>query len=289
MQQWSFSGEFVNFLAEDGIELVGMLCGKGKNVFVNVHGLTGSFDGYKESKIKGLCLKKGIAYFGFNNRGTGLVSSFNKFEKGENKNATIGASFEVFEDCVKDIGAALRFLQTRGFQNFILSGHSTGCQKISYYQSQKKNKKVKAVFLLAPLDDGQYQRKILGKKFPETLKTAKKFVDNGKGNDFVPEDFEACFFTYNRYYNMFKPNSVEGLLDPDRNFKELEKIESPIFSVVGEKDKYLTVDAKTILEKIKNACKNKKSKTFLIKGADHGFEGKEGEMCKIISSCLDSL
>ena len=289
MKPWSFSGDLVNFLTEDGLELSGMLCGKGDTVFVQIHGLTGSLEGYDYYRIKEMCLEKGLAYFGFNNRGSGVIKSFNSYKSGKGECVTVGASLEIFEDCVKDIDAALLFLETKGFKKFILSGHSTGCQKVAYYQSQKKNKRVKALFLSGPLDDRQYQRKILGEKFSETVETAKKFVEEGKGNHFVPEDFRASFFTYNRYYNMYKENSSEGLLDPDRNFKELGKIDCPIFSILGNKDEYLTMDARTILEKIKRAYKNKKSKTFLIEGANHGFEGKENQLTGAISSCLDLL
>ena len=242
-----------------------------------------------ESMIKDLCLEKGVAYFGFNNRGTGYVTSFNNYSGDAKDYATLGTGFETFEDCVKDIEGALKFLKSRGFKKLILCGHSTGSQKVAYYQSQKNNPDVKAVFLLAPVDDGQFQRKALGEKFGEALEMAAKAVSGGKGSDFVPREFQSPFFTYKRYYNMFKPGSAEGLLDPDKNFAALSKISCPVFAVLGEKDHGLTIDAKTVLDKIRKACKNKKSKTFLVEEADHGFEGKEDGLIEFMSSCLDAV
>ena len=59
----------------------------------------------------------------------------------------------LFEDIVIDIDASLDMLEARGFQDFVLAGHSMGSIRITYYQAETQDARVKALVHFAPTSD----------------------------------------------------------------------------------------------------------------------------------------
>src|SRR3989344_9460233 len=178
------SGQLISFEALDKLQLEGILCKspKTKTCVVHVHGMIDNCTGLGlVDNLMSAAIKNNFSFFTFNNRGMGTITVFQRLKE-HLIYRTIGTSFENFKDSIFDIHAAIKMLQTYGYKNFILSGHSTGCQKIAYYQSRKQSKAVKGLILLAPADDLNCQKKELGKrKFNETLKIARDLVMKGKG------------------------------------------------------------------------------------------------------------
>src|SRR3989344_5296935 len=132
-------GEIISFEALDKLQLEGLLCApfKSKTCVVHVHGMTDNFVGLGIiDRLSRAAHNTGMSFFTMNTRGMGSITTFFRLKE-HFTSRTIGTSFENFKECVLDIHAALKMLHSRGYQNFILSGHSTGCQKIAYYQFRK--------------------------------------------------------------------------------------------------------------------------------------------------------
>ena len=149
-------GELVSFTTKDNIVLHGFLLRsktKSDKAVINVHGLEGTF--YRSSYAKILSKKlstNGFNYLSIEQRGSYTAVGFRKKTK-KIGYVTAGGGFEIFEDCVYDIEAAVKFLKSMGIKKIFLEGHSTGCQKVAYYQYKKKDSSIKGIILAAPCDD----------------------------------------------------------------------------------------------------------------------------------------
>ena len=177
-------GRLVTFLAGDGLVLHGFLAEKGRpgRCIVYVHGMSGNF--YHSVLAKVLARKAskaGYSTFMMNTRGHDWMARGSAFSGRKIKRVTIGTAVERFEDCVRDIDGALRFLKKRGYSEFVLAGHSTGCQKILYYQYKRKARGVKALIHLAPEDDYNLNKRDLKKRWDRLVRKSRALSRSGKG------------------------------------------------------------------------------------------------------------
>ncbi|MBI2641588.1 hypothetical protein HYW87_03280, partial [Candidatus Roizmanbacteria bacterium] len=70
-------------------------------------------------------------------------------------------------------------------------------------------------------------------------------------------------------------------------FQECKTINKPTLVVYGENDEYCYGDVAKCVNILKKECPNKKIFTFkIIKGADHGFDGKEKALVHLIVNWL---
>ena len=283
-------GELISFDTADKLELEGMLCApiKSKTCLVHVHGMTDTFHGLSlVDDLMHTAFKNDMAFFTFNNRGKGTISVFQRLHE-HLTFRTIGTSFENFKDCILDIDAALKMLRERGYTQFILSGQSTGCQKITYYQFRRKKRSVLALVLLAPADDYNFQLKLLKKKkHKESLKIARRLVRTGRGRELMPLDVEPNYFSAKRYYELYSPQGIEGnLFNYEGELKAVSKIKIPILAVFGSKEEYAAMPVPRMLKILSNKFKHPYSKGALIKGADHCFCLMEEEMEEVVANWM---
>ncbi|MCX8008786.1 MAG: alpha/beta hydrolase, partial [Patescibacteria group bacterium] len=111
---------------------------RGNTAIIWVHGLTGTF--YGNAKLLKIFAERatnhGMAFGTFNNRGHDMIAGFRKIDQESPKGytyTTIGAGYEVFEECVCDINAVIQFFVDQGYRKIILVGHSSGANKVCYY------------------------------------------------------------------------------------------------------------------------------------------------------------
>ncbi|MFA6268237.1 MAG: DUF1749 domain-containing protein [archaeon] len=288
METLKLQGELIEFTTKDGVTLNGFIQKSkpnNKSIVIHQHGLSGNF--YYSTLAFDLPLGlTGTKYdfFSSNNRGSGLITRF-KTKQGKK---TIGTAFEKFEDCVFDIDAAIKVAQERGYKEIVLSGQSTGCQKIAYYQSKTQSKKIKALLLLAPGDDYNSQKMELGKKFVKVIKLAKKMVATKKGNSFLPP--LGYLFTAKRYLSNAGEKSNEAqLFNYAGKLNLFSKIKIPMLAMFGSKEKYLERTPAEALQKLREVTKSKKLITVEVAGANHQFQGYEDEAVENIIAFLNTL
>ena len=270
----------------DGLKLYGGLVEAKKrttSVVVHVHGMGDFFcGGMLVEAVAKAANAAGHDFFAFNNRGAGMVTRMGK--------GLYGTSMEKFEDCKKDISAALLELKKRGYKKFILSGHSTGCQKVTYYTATVKKFPINALLLLSPADDLALQKSILGKNFQKCLMTAEKLSKKNKGDTILPAEFKTPMWSAQRFYHLFKSNSIEGnIFNYAKPITMTGKIKQPIMAIFGEEEQYTVLPPEVMLKKISATYINKKSKTAVIPRADHSFHGEEATLYKVLKKFLTSL
>ncbi len=282
-----------SFKTSDGLNLYGGLIEAKKSqkkdkktsetIVVHTHGMTDYFyDGKLVETVAQAANASGHDFFAFNNRGMGSVSLIGR--------RFIGTSLEKFEDCKKDISGALLALHNLGYKKFMLTGHSTGCQKITHYAATVKKFPIESLILLSPADDVSVQKKELGKSFQKCLSEAETFVKNHKGETILPPEFKTPMFSAQRYYHLFKENSIEGnMFNYEKPITVTRKIHQPILAIFGENEQYAVISPKNMLEKIAATFAHKKSKTAIISNADHSFHGEEAALYGVLKKFLTSV
>jgi len=269
----AIDGRLIEFRAEDRAVLNGFLVGhrKSDKCMIYVHGMTGNFyGGTLQFSIAESIRKEGFSVFSINTRGHDAVSVIRRGRGRKADRFVAGTQMERFEDSALDIDAAIRKLKELGFRKFVLAGHSTGCQKVTYYQYKKRNRSVIGLLLLAPADDYAIYRTDLGRRFGRTVMFAKKLVRQGKGKE--PTKLLPWHFSPRRFLSAADLRNVEGrIFDYDGALREFSSITTPICAVFGKKEEYA---AKPVLEYLKILRKKTKSVDFvgvLVDGAGHSF------------------
>lgn len=274
--------ELIRLKTKDNLELQGLLCEpskKASKAIVHVHGWVGNFceDRFID-QISESAFGKNIAFFTFNNRGAGIITEFMR----NNKREKIGGSLEIFEECSFDIESAVDFLHERGYKEIILQGHSIGCQKIVYYLHTKKDKRIKGLILLAPVDDvGFVTRKLYNNsvsRYNKSLKTARNMSSDGRGQNPIPKWMQIypCL-SANMFIQISDPESASGkIFDYSGDLTELRNINVPVLAVFGSIDDYQEnpTDKLEIIKEING------NETILMQESNHWFAGHEDELAK---------
>lgn len=279
-------------ITKDGLELQGLLFEPDKktaNVLVHIHGWVGNFYEHKFIDfIAKEATSKGFSFLTFNNRGAGIVNNVIQRKK-INSYVIIGGSLEEFKYCVFDIGAVMNFLENKGYKNIVLQGHSLGCQKATFYEYKTKDKRVKGLILLAPVDDVSLVKAKLKNKYNKSLNIAKKMIKNGKGDSPVPE-WMAFYplLSAKMFLNIADPKSDSGrLFDREGDLKEIKGINLPILVVFGSKEDDYQLNPVNALKLLRE--KNKNCKTKLIHDSGHGFTDFEKQLSKLIANWLKNI
>ncbi len=275
-----------SFKTSDGLELYGGLIRSKKptkSIVLHVHGMTDFFfDGKLVEAVADAANAAGHDFFAFNNRGAGIITLM--------KHRFFGTSMEHFEGCKKDISAALSALHKLGYHKFILSGHSTGCQKIVYYTKMVKKFSIEGLVCMSPADDLAVQKSKLGKSFQKYLKEAEKFTKKNRGETILPKEYMTPMWSAQRFYHLFKENSIEGgIFNYAKPITSTAKITQPILAVFGEEEQYAVLPPEEMLQMIAKTFVNKKSKTALIEKGDHSYHGQEKPLYRILKKFLTTV
>lgn len=239
---------------------------RSRKLLIFVHGMGSNF--YK-SKFKKAWMRlappRGIDVFCFNNRGCeGDVAD------------------EKFTNCLADIDASLAFARHEGYREIYLLGHSTGCQKITYYQHKRHPRDVKALLLTAIGDDLAIARRDLGKNYETWIQKARELVKSGKGEKRLPP--KCLSFSARRFISAADPRSLEAnLFRLDGELRIFRKLTLPILAVFPEEEQYACIPVREAGAKLQSVSRSKRFANLYIPRADHSFHGEE-EAC--VRECL---
>lgn len=268
----SVAGELVSFASGAGRRrrmLDGFHVKGAGPLVVFVHGMGSNFyrSGLKKSFLSG-----GAA------RGQGVLSF-------DNRGAGRGTEGERFRECLDDIDGALRWARRQGYREAVLVGHSTGCQKITYWQALRGARgargrtAVRGLVLLAPADDNAILRRDLGRAFAARVAWAKRQVAEGRREAQVPglyERFEAARFLSvaderNPEANVFR---YAGRLDKFRS------VTIPVLAVFGSEEEFAAIPPSKMLEILAGKTKSPNFLAWEVEGAGHGFHGFEDDVAE---------
>ncbi len=288
------TGELVSFLTADKIMLHGLFVKpkrKSAKALIHVHGLCGKFYGssFADALAKET-VKNGISFLSIETRGSYTALGFRKKKGGKKTWLSAGGGFERFEDSVYDIAAAIRFLKRQGIREIYLEGHSTGCQKITYYQYRKKDRNVKALILSAPADDYNIQKYELGKRFSAAVKAANTLYRKSRDIE-MPKQYVGRGFSVGRFLSFSDTRFAEARLFnyEASKLKEFSTIRQPILALFGSREEHRLKPVKKYMEMLERDTNSRKFAGLIINGGDHGFSRHEAETAEAIIKWLGSL
>lgn len=239
-----------------------------------VHGMHSNFYRARWKKeLMRMFARRGIAVFSFNNRG---------YEEATND--------ERFHDCLTDIAAAVRFAKGAGYHRVVLVGHSTGCQKTTYYQAVRQDSAVCGVALLALGDDLAIVRRDLGRTYRQWLTIARARIKRGRGHEPLGAPHIPPF-SVRRFLSIADPRAVEARVFDftDGPGPWFARILCPVLCIAAERDEYQTVPTAQMISSLKQCYRGTRFQARVVRGTDHGFHGRETALARVLFRWVQSL
>lgn len=230
-------------------------------LLVFVHGMGSNF--YR-SKLKKAFLEAapalGLGILSFNNRG-----------------AERGTEDEKFATCLRDLDAAAEVARRRGHRKLVFAGHSTGCQKIVFWQARRRHPAVAGLVLLAPADDYALTKRDLGARFETKVAWARKMVATGKGDAPVSGLYER--FAAARFLSLADAKRAEAnVFRYAGALTQFRRVKCPMLAVFGAEEEFAAIPPADMLAILRRKTRSRDFDDWLIPGADHGFHGCESEL-----------
>jgi pimeloyl-ACP methyl ester carboxylesterase len=269
----------VRFDAAGGVALAGLLYEPKpatKRAVIWLHGSGGAsvFESQRTNLLAAVFLARGIAFFPFNNRGSGIVRRAG--------NDLGGAAFERIRDCVADIDGAIRELWRRGYRDITLAGHSTGANKIAVYDHYKPRNRARRYVLIAGGDDTGLLYANLGARRFRTLLTKAKAMR--RGDELAPRSAASTMISWRALYdvanldgdyNVFPFYEVmTGKKLSRRPFRYIRAIRKPSLYIYGDRDEYCFDDVPRCVSILAQNL-NDRAEIAVLRDAGHGFSGRE--------------
>jgi pimeloyl-ACP methyl ester carboxylesterase len=282
----------VTFVTPGQYQLNGLWFGpeKARRGFIVTHGLSSSVFSQHDT-LTPLVDDTTMVLF-FNNRGHDKIGGVRKLlpetKKGYETQA-IGATHEVFAECVDDIQGAVNFLKAAGVEDIYLVGHSTGCQKSIYYLSQKGND-VKGVVLLCPMSDYAYY--VVAEEPAAARKAvdhARRLVNADKPHELLPFDVSEDLLDAQRYLSLYTPDSIEEIFtysQPGKVPETLQKVSVPILAVLAEHDEYADRPAADIGKWFENQSQTD-TQIGIVKDAMHNLADHGDDVVTLIENWVE--
>ncbi len=292
--------EKVYFNSVDNLNLIGLLHTPKKKtdtVVISIHGITSNCLKRRDDILAQKCTELGIAYFGFNNRGHEIISSYGRIE--DNTMKLYGSGGESIYDSYYDIKGAMLEMQKRGYSKIILQGHSMGCTKIVYTYNEFLNNNettmldaITGVILLSMVDIPTALKQVLGKDYKKIISYFELLKKRGKGDRLVVLDDGTPPVRPNsilEYAENNKKIDFAKFGDNRTTFKELNNITVPLFMRWGNVNELIFQGADELVQKLNEKIKNENKDISYIAGANHNYTGKEEELGEQIVNFIKRL
>lgn len=284
----------VKVITQDGYSLHGLLSEskeKSDSIIIHLHGSAGNF--YRSSfypYLFQLADDLNVTFLTTNSRGSDVydVESGAKYT---------GAAIEIFDECLLDIDAWIEFALSKGYKDIILEGHSFGANKIQYYALNGKYKaRIKALILLGFTDSYGGQLEYLKKnniRNEDVLSEAEEMIKQGKPFQLLSDlsiNWGELPQTAQSYKNFMTPGSALSDILPlgqDKDFANFKKITIPILGIVGDTGECTVISPKKAVDRLNK--ENKNAECYMINNCNHGYQGKEKELVRIIGTFLERI
>jgi len=270
---WALDGILVSIPAAGSRGTVRRLDGffrpvpqKNAPLLVFVHGMGSNF--YRSAMKKAFLETApplGLGILSFNNRG-----------------ADQGTEDEKFQTCLADLDAAAEFARRQGYKKIIWVGHSTGCQKVVFWQAKRNHPAVAGIVLLAPADDHAMMQKDFGNRFEKKIAWARKKIADGKGDALITVAYEK--FTAARFLSVADPRHAEAsVFRYAGNLTQFKRVRCPVLAVFGEEEEFAAIPPEEMLDILRKKTHSRDYAAWLIPDTGHSF--KECEMELALAVC----
>jgi len=292
------NGELVRIEAEDCLELVGFYATPAGRVprraLLHIHGMAGNF--YENRFVTTLCeaaVAKGLAFLTVNTRGHEYVSDNLRGAGVGAASVKGGTAWEIFDECLLDIGGAARFLAGRGHEGIYFEGHSLGCLKVVHYLTERRDRRAVGAVLLSPADMLAIRMESALRPFEEIVADARRLVASGRGDAPMPEVSYAVPLSAATVVSLYGDPSKTDVfpfrLGDEGDYGKLASLEVPLLVVYGTVEEAVTVPVEYALELARgHASSSPRVETLAIAGANHMYLGYEFEVAAAVAAFLEA-
>jgi pimeloyl-ACP methyl ester carboxylesterase len=258
-----------------------------------LHGSGGAsvYESRRTNLLASVFIDAGIAFFPFNNRGSGIVR-----RAGDSFG---GSAFERIRDCVADIDGAIAELWRRGYRDITLVGHSTGANKIAVYDHYKPRNRARRYVLLAGGDDtGLLYAQLGARKFHALLTKAKAMIKARRGNELAPRIPGQTMLSWRSLHDVANPDGDYSVfpfyevmsatkLSRRPLFRYIRAIRKPSLYIYGDRDEYCFDDVPRCVAILAQHV-GERAEIVVMGDADHGFSGLEPQLGEAIADWIVS-
>ncbi len=287
------TGELVRVPARDGLELVGFYAapsgGRETRAILHTHGLAGNF--YENRLVSAVCdavVAKGLAFLTLNNRGHEYRSD-NLRETGDGTEPVLGgASFDIFGDCVHDLGGGADFLDARGHTEIYFEGHSLGTNKVVHYLTGEGDSRAAGAILISPPDMFGLREETADGGLDRVVNRARELVAAGRSEELMDDIGYVVPFSAATVISVYGDASITDIfpfrLGGSGNYARYASLDVPVLATLGTVEEAITVpvdEALVLLEE--KAVSATEVRAAAVPGGNHVYWGHEDELARTIA------
>jgi len=292
------NGELVRIETEDGVELVGFYAAPAgpptRRAVLHVHGMAGSFyENRFVSDVGRAVVAKGLSFFTVNNRGHEFVSE-NLRGRGETTESVLGgASWELFDESVFDIGAAADFLTARGHEGIYFEGHSLGCVKVVHYLTERRDPRAVGAVLISPADMLGIRMENSARPLAEIVADARRLVAAGQGDTLMPEAAYVVPLSAATVVSLYGDPATTDLfpfrLGDCGDYRRLASLTVPLLVAYGTVREAVTIPVQEALGLAKrHAASSPRVETVAVEGGNHTYLGHERKLARAVAAFVEA-
>ena len=278
----------------DGAHLKAQRPGASKlpvDVFIMNHGVAGSF--YQRGTYDDFApwmAAQGCAAIRINNRGHDFISPAIVNEK----RVSLGAAYEIIDDCRKDWDAWISFAQESGYSSIGIWGHSLGGVKTIYFCDVDKDPRVRVAIASSPprfsysyytsVDEWEGHEDV-GKLYKETCEKALRQVAEGTGNELMLVEYpRPLLVSANTYLDKYGPEEKYDIV------KHIPGVPVPLLVTIGTLEPHHELPFFGLPEELQRLAGELESFTFeYVEGANHAYTDHRQVVWDLLLTWLKSL
>lgn len=201
-----------------------------------------------------------------------------------------GAWWEVFEDCVHDLGAWLEVAERTGSGRTVLVGFSFGALKAVYFQAERQDPRVAGLVIAGGPVRAPGRTNIPSRLNAERAAIAERMVAEGRGMDLLPweepGEITPGLASARTYLSWWRSNlDMFGAEDAE---PRIGRIRCPILLCYGTEEPEIAT-AEDLEAIRRRAVSSSSVEIRLLDGAGHGFVGHERRAADAVADWLDTF
>lgn len=291
------NGELVRIKAEDGLELVGFYAAPDgpatRRAVLHTHGLAGNFyENRFVSTVARAVVEKGLSFLTYNNRGHEYRSD-NLLGEGARVEFVLGgASYDVFEKCLLDIGGCASFLRERGHSEIYFEGHSLGTNKTVYYLAERRDPRAAGAVLISPPDMFGLREQALEASVDDVVARARRSVTEGEAETLIDTGYVVPFSAatiVSVYGDREKTDVFPFRHGRAGDYSMLASLRLPLLVTFGTVEEAVTVPVKDAAALTRErASSAPKVEVLVVDGANHVYSGFEETLARAVADFVEA-
>ncbi len=275
-----------------GLELVGTIFGNksADTVLVMLTGICSNvFQNELLNSTGKLLSENGIAVIIAHAHDSFSCFAYTDFSIGKQRHA--GTFNDDFNMVYEDVETYVKCAKNMGFKNIILAGHSLGSNKIIHYLGNTPDNFVDYFIVSSPIDIMHWWN--IMPNIDECFSLAKKWVDEGRGDDILPFMFGGFSpMTAKTVLGFYNADNLKNcpVLSHQGEINSLYNIKPNGVFIIGSKDSVTGESPKGFMEVLNSwTVEPDRNKVIEIEGGSHIFYGKHDIYAKTVLDCINEV